>query len=134
MNTLPATLTPAIDIQVHDAANGLVPSMVRLEAYMARAAPFTPLSLHPAWLGVMARGLNHTPYGLEATEGGKTRGFLVLAYVKSFLFARFLVSLPHLNKGGALPAAPATSRKLIDRAVMLADELKVRYLELRHEQ
>jgi FemAB-related protein (PEP-CTERM system-associated) len=55
-----------------------------------------------------------------------------LAYVHSLLFGRFLVSLPYLNYGGVLADDPAAEQQLIDRAVELADELKVRYLELRH--
>jgi hypothetical protein len=56
-----------------------------------------PLSRHPGWLLVLARGLGHTSYCLEVTEGGKTRGLLALAYVRSLLFGRFLVSLPYLK-------------------------------------
>ena len=55
---------------------------------------------HPGWLNVLAQGLHHTPYCLEALEGGRTRGFLALAGVESFLFGSFLVSLPYLNYGG----------------------------------
>jgi FemAB-related protein (PEP-CTERM system-associated) len=77
--------------------------------------------------------MGHTPYCLEAVEDGQTRGFLALAYVKSFLFGRFLVSLPYLNYGGPVADDDAVSELLIDRAVELADDLSVRYLELRHE-
>src|SRR5262249_46966121 len=76
----------------------------------------------------------HTPYCLEAVEKGAVRGVLPLAYVSSLLFGRFLVSLPYLNYGGVLAEDEATGRLLVDRAVRLADELKVRHLELRHER
>jgi FemAB-related protein (PEP-CTERM system-associated) len=79
------------------------------------------------------RGLGHTPYCLEAVEGGRTCGFLALGYVSSFLFGRFLVSLPYLNYGGPIADDADTANLLIDGAVRLADSLKVRYLELRHE-
>jgi FemAB-related protein (PEP-CTERM system-associated) len=108
--------------------------MIRLEAYMAREAQWAHLSFHPSWLAVMARAFNHTPYALEASIEGKTCGFLVLAFVKSMLFGRFLVSLPYLNYGGVLADDPVTAGQLIDQAVILADRLKVQYLELRHEQ
>jgi FemAB-related protein (PEP-CTERM system-associated) len=58
---------------------------------------------------------------------------LALTYVQSALFGRFLVSLPYLNYGGVLADDPQTAQQLIDRAVKLADEFDVRYLELRHE-
>jgi FemAB-related protein (PEP-CTERM system-associated) len=65
-------------------------------------------------------------------EGGKTVGLLPLAYVHSLLFGRFLVSLPYLNYGGVIADDEPTARLLIDRAVALADQLRVRFLELRH--
>ncbi len=92
------------------------------------------LSRHPGWLLALQQGLSHIPYCLEARQNETTRGLLPLAYVRSLLFGRFLVSLPYLNTGGVLTHDPAVGTLLIDRAVQLADELKVRYLELRHEQ
>src|SRR5205823_625987 len=85
-------------------------------------------------LTVLERGLGHTPYSLEAVEGERTVGFLPLAYVRSVLFGKFLVSLPYLNSGGILADDDATARLLADRAARLGDELGVRYLELRHER
>jgi FemAB-related protein (PEP-CTERM system-associated) len=104
----------------------------RLTAYVS-SRKLVPLSRHPAWLAVLADGLGHTPYCLEAFEGETTRGFLALADVHSLLFGRFLVSLPYLNYGGMLADNDDVARRLIDRAVELADTLQVRFLELRHE-
>jgi serine/alanine adding enzyme len=70
---------------------------------------------------------------LEATAAGRSIGCLPLALVKSALFGRFLVSLPYVNTAGIKTAAPEAQYPLIDRAVALADELRVRYLELRQE-
>lgn len=92
------------------------------------------LSRQPAWLGVLAEGLKHEPYMIEATQGCQVVGLLPLAYVKSLLFGKFLVGLPYLNMGGVLADDAAISRSLVDAAVALADRLDVRYLELRHEQ
>src|SRR5262249_48599828 len=96
----------------------------RLEAFLLRDNQ-VPLSRYPAWLAVLERGLGHTPYVLEAVEGGRTRGFLPLACVSSLLFGRFLVSLPYLNYGGPVADSDDAERALLDRAVRLADELKV---------
>jgi FemAB-related protein (PEP-CTERM system-associated) len=93
-----------------------------------------PLSRHPGWLLALRDGLKHIPYCLEAREGQTSRGLLTLAFVHSLLFGRFLVSLPYLNTGGVLADDLAIPNLLIDRAIRLADELIVRYLELRHEQ
>ncbi len=102
-------------------------------AYVARGSA-APLSRHPGWLHVLRRGLGHTPYCLEASDVAGVRGLLPLALVKSLIFGRFLVGLPYLNYGGVLADDDFIARRLIDRAVRLADELDVRYLELRHEQ
>jgi FemAB-related protein (PEP-CTERM system-associated) len=110
----------------------LAGQLSRLEAYIA-AGGLAPLSRHPAWLPVLEKGLKHSVYCLEAIEGCKTRGLLSLAHVRSRLFGRFLVSLPYLDYGGVIADNEATASALIDRAVELADQLDVRYLELRHE-
>ena len=92
-----------------------------------------PLSRHPGWLTVLEHGLGHTPIALEAVRDGQTVGLMSLAFVRSLLFGRFLVSLPYLNSGGTLATDSAAADALTDRAVELADSLNVRFLELRHE-
>ncbi len=97
------------------------------------------LTRHPAWVGVLQRSLRHEPYCIEATLDGRLCALLPLVLVRSRLFGSFLVSLPYLNTGGvlAVPTSSAESHSvrqfLIDRAVQLAEELDVRYLELRNE-
>lgn len=110
----------------------LAAHLPRWEAFASRRGPL-PLSYHPAWPSVLSAGLGHTPYWIEAVEGGETRGLLPLAYVKSLLFGRFLVGLPYLNYGGVMADDDAVARLMVDRAVELADRLDVRHLELRHE-
>src|SRR5437867_7885650 len=104
------------------------------EAYLRQKTPVRPLSLDPAWLRVLSKGLKHGVYALEASQGGRIRGLLLLAYVRSLLFGRFLVSLPYLNYGGVLADDPLIGGRLLDEAVALADQLDVRYLEVRHRQ
>jgi FemAB-related protein (PEP-CTERM system-associated) len=87
----------------------------------------------PVWLGIVCRGLRHDPYLLVAREGERTVGILPLALVKSLLFGRFLVSLPYVNTAGVIAQSNEAAAALVDRAVGLADELKVRHLELRQE-
>jgi FemAB-related protein (PEP-CTERM system-associated) len=127
----PAEPAGALTVHAHTGRD-LARHLPRLEAYVAKEGP-APLSRHPAWGLILQRGLRHVPYCLEAVADGRTRGLLALAYVRSLLFGRFLVSLPYLNYGGVQADDPSVARPLIDRAVALADELKVRYLELRHE-
>jgi FemAB-related protein (PEP-CTERM system-associated) len=123
----------AIDCQiiVHG-AKALPAELPRLSAYCRGRGPL-PLSCDPAWLAVLHGSLRHTPYCVEAVAEGRTRGLLALCYVRSVLFGRYLVSLPYVNYGGALADDNRVAGLLIDRAVQLAKELRVRYLELRHE-
>ncbi len=114
-------------------ANNLAAQLPRWEAFLLRSPPVL-LSRHPAWLMVLQRGLGHEPLCLEASESGETRGLLPLAYLRSLLFGRFLVSLPYVNYGGVVADDPAIARTLIDRAIQRADDRGVRYMELRHEQ
>jgi FemAB-related protein (PEP-CTERM system-associated) len=120
-----------IEVRTYTSAE-LSKHLPRWETFVRRNGQ-VPLSRHPGWLMVLQQGLQHEPYCLEAIEEGRTQGLLPLAQVRSWLFGRFLVSLPYLNSGGVLADDPQVSQQLIDRSVQLADELQVRYLELRHE-
>lgn len=88
----------------------------------------------PAWPEIFQAGLAHRPYVLIASDCGRLVGYLPLALVCGPLFGRFLVSLPYLNSSGVVAADESAASALIDRAVQLADEFDVRYLELRHER
>jgi serine/alanine adding enzyme len=94
----------------------------------------TSASRDPRWIAALAKGLGHQPYCVEAFVGDRLAGFLPLCHVRSALFGRFLVSLPYVNSGGVLADDEETAAALVDRAVELADRLKVRHLELRHEK
>ena len=86
------------------------------------------------WLRILRDGLQHEPYCVRAVRDGNVVGMLPLAFVKSALFGRFLVSLPYINSAGVIADDPNVAAELIERAVQLADQLNVRYLELRQEQ
>jgi FemAB-related protein (PEP-CTERM system-associated) len=106
----------------------------------------------PRWLPALRDGLRQRPLRIEAACDGRLEGILPLALVESRLFGRFLVSLPYVNTAGvagvgakrnpgeptyrgfpAVQPRPPVAQALIDRAVELADEFDVRYLELRQE-
>jgi FemAB-related protein (PEP-CTERM system-associated) len=93
------------------------------------------LSCHDSkWLLALNQGLGHQVSLIVAFDQyDQVIGFLPLAMVQSFLFGRFLVSLPYLNSGGVCSDDPQVAHALIDRAVELADTLDVKHLELRHE-
>ena len=123
--------TDAVSVAAVPAAR-LTARLPALTRFLRSDRP-TPLGRDPRWLSVLRDGLGHQTYALEATAAGRTCGFLPVAYVSSVLFGRFLVSLPYLNSNGVVADAADVQTALIDRAVRLADELGVRYLELRHE-
>jgi FemAB-related protein (PEP-CTERM system-associated) len=129
MVSLPKTAAPVIATLT---GADLTKRLPALSDYANRGSRVA-LSRDPGWLDVLERGFRHTTYALEATKNGQTTGYLPLAYVHSILFGRFLVSLPYLNSGGVVADDDATRDELIAAAVGLADGLKVRYLELRHE-
>jgi len=91
-------------------------------------------SMRHEWLAVLREGLGHEPYCIELREGSTTRGLLPLEFLNTRLFGKFLVGMPYLNVGGVIAENDADARQLIDAAVELADDLDVRYLELRHER
>src|SRR5947209_4115227 len=115
MITQALPVTSKLAIRLHQGPS-VTAALPRLEAHLLQGGPLVELSRHPGWLTVLAQGLGHTPYCLEAAEGETTRGFLALAYVRSFLFGRFLVSLPYLNYGGVVADDDDSLRLLLDGA------------------
>lgn len=145
MNSLPVTSTTLpsasdtsprerVSLVVHKEGREVEARLPVLREFLSRSKVHVPLSLDPAWLMVLQKGLGHPFYCLEAITGGQTRGLLPLSYVRSLLFGRFLVSLPYLNYGGVTADSDEAAQVMIERAVALADQLNVRYLELRHEE
>ena len=124
-------LSEALDIRLHAQAD-LASLLPRWTSYVQQRQ--TLPSRDPGWMAVLGNGLKHEPYCVAASRGDRLVGLLPLCYVRSRLFGRFLVSLPYLNTGGVLADDEDIARAIIDRAVDLADLLKVRYLELRHEK
>ena len=130
---LPSAPDRELQVIVHSRA-GLPGRMAALEKFVRASGPIVPLGKHPAWLGIFQSAMGHESFALEATFGGQTFGFLPLVHVSSFLFGRFLVSLPYLNSNGAIALSTDVQVKLVERAVGLAEELEVKHLELRHER
>ena len=104
-----------------------------VERFLRDRGPLA-LSQHPGMLTVLEEGLGHEVYLLLAERHGQVSGCLPLAHVRSLVFGRFLVGLPYVNTGGVVAGPGEAARRLIDAAVELANRLRVRYLELRHER
>lgn len=82
-------------------------------------------------IGANAFGLR-TFFLLARKDGARVSGILPLVEQSSFLFGRFLVSLPFVTYGGILADNPAIASALISRAINLARERKLDHVEFRH--
>lgn len=86
------------------------------------------------WISAISAGLKHKLRVLaHRTDSGETDGILPLVQVESWLFGKFLVSLPYINTGGVWATNETAAVELVSAACDVADELDVRFLELRHE-
>lgn len=103
-------------------------------AYLERFG-YDGFHLRSEWSYVFRTALRHEPFFVWAEDANRSLvGVLPLMFVSGPIFGRFLASQPYLNTGGVLADSAAVTRRLIDRAVELADKLDVRHLELRHEE
>jgi serine/alanine adding enzyme len=128
------SVIPGIDPRVELLRGGAVSSRMDDLVAFAMRRDRVSLSHHPHWLWVLRDGLGHVPMVLTASQGRQLTGYLPLAFIRSTLFGRFLVSLPYLNTGGVDALSHETGQRLIGDAVALAERLRVKYLELRHEE
>jgi FemAB-related protein (PEP-CTERM system-associated) len=83
------------------------------------------------WREILKRSFGYQPIYLYVEEGSRILGILPLFLVKSWIFGRSLVAMPVGVYGGILAADDDTSRMLLEKATRLAQEYKVRYLEIR---
>src|SRR5690242_988260 len=85
-----------------------------------------------AWLDLITKLYGYSPVLLTTTNTtGQLTGLLPLCYMRSPLTGRRLVSLPFSDYSPLFAEDEACANELIDQAIQLAQELKVRYLELR---
>jgi len=86
-----------------------------------------------AWQQLIRETFGHQPLHLTAmTSNGIVAGVLPLFLVRSRIFGRLLVSTPLAAYGGILADAESVSKAIFERALELAKELKVQFLELRN--
>jgi CelD/BcsL family acetyltransferase involved in cellulose biosynthesis len=86
----------------------------------------------PAWFGLMTRLYGYSFIPLIATNtAGQVTGFLPLCFIQSPLTGRRLVALPFSDYCPLLATDDAIASDLIAQAIRLAQQQKVKYLELR---
>ncbi len=84
------------------------------------------------WRRVMERAFGHRTMYFVARSDGDVVGVLPTVVMRSWLFGRFMVSLPFVNYGGVLATSPNAARALVDHAAGAGRQEGVSHLELRH--
>lgn len=109
-------------------------AVARWDAYVRAHSEATFFHL-AAWQPLIRASFGHRTHFLFAERAdGRLAGVLPLAHVDSLLFGSSLCSLPFASYGGVIADTPAVADALEARALALARELGVDYLELRHQQ
>ena len=72
------------------------------------------------WRRVFERAFGHRTVYLAARDNGAIVGVLPAVVIRSWLFGRFMVSLPFVNYGGVLASSDAAARALLDAAAVAA--------------
>jgi FemAB-related protein (PEP-CTERM system-associated) len=86
----------------------------------------------PRWLDLLTTFYGYRIRNLTTTDkDGRITGFLPLCFVNSPLTGRRLVSLPFSDQCPLLAGDEASANGLIEQAIGLARQRKVKYLELR---
>ena len=87
-----------------------------------------------AWRRVFERAFCHETRYLAAREHDRITGVLPLVILDSWLFGRFVVSLPFVNYGGVLATGSEVATALVDAAVAVGRQHRAAYVELRHAE
>ncbi len=93
--------------------------------------PFASIYHDYKWKSVIERSFGHRGHYLSCSRDGSITGVLPLIEMKSWLFGKFLVSVPYFNYGGVLADDASTREALIRKASELAKQLGSRHIELR---
>jgi FemAB-related protein (PEP-CTERM system-associated) len=116
------------DIEIKELDVG---SIARWNEYVQNATDTTFFHL-AEWKEVLERAFGHNTYFIYAEKNGKVMGVLPLGHVRSRLFGNALISNPFCVYGGASAVSDDIRQLLETRAVELANNLNVDYLELRY--
>lgn len=104
----------------------------RWDVYVGRA-PEATFFHRSGWKTVIEQAFGHAARFLYAEEEGEIVGILPLGHIKSMIFGDSLISTPFCVTGGVVADNDAVRQALEARAIELANELSVGYLEMRYE-
>src|SRR5205085_5868277 len=102
-----------------------------VDAHVAHEMSHT-LYCTPAWLDLITEIYGSSALPLTSTNAsGRVTGYLPLCFIQSPVTGRRLVSLPFSDHCPLLAVDEASANDLVDQAILLAQEKRARYLELR---
>jgi FemAB-related protein (PEP-CTERM system-associated) len=128
--TAPAFVTPVAErhLQTHVISDARPADW---DAYV-NGSPDATIYHLTAWRGVFERAFGHRSEYLSAHRNGTILGVLPLVEMRSWLFGKFMVSLPFVNYGGVLADDDQTASTLFEHAGRLATQRGLSHVELRH--
>lgn len=97
---------------------------------LARAAGFTGLD---PWVHFVRKVYRFPVYRIASRTGGEITGMLILARVRHAVFGDYLVTAPFGSYGGFAYSSTEARDGLLQRALALADELDVDYVNVRFD-
>ncbi|HKO25449.1 MAG TPA: GNAT family N-acetyltransferase, partial [Chloroflexota bacterium] len=102
-----------------------------VDAHVAQEMTHT-LYYTPAWLDLITDLYGSSALSLISTNAsGRVTGYLPLCFIQSPVTGRRLVSLPFADHCPLLATDEASANDLVDQAILLAQEKRAKYLELR---
>ena len=87
-----------------------------------------------AWKKVIEKTFGHKGFYLTAEYESEVCGIFPVFEMKSLLFGHYFISIPFAEIGGPLADSPKIQQSLIDRAVEIAGDKGVQYLEMRNRE
>jgi FemAB-related protein (PEP-CTERM system-associated) len=86
------------------------------------------------WRDINARNFGHESVHLAAVDGDRIVGIFPIVRLKSLLFGTVACSMPFVNYGGPAGVSDDVEQQLLDAAAAVADEWRVKYLEIRSQR
>jgi len=86
------------------------------------------------WRTIVSQTFGHKPIYLIAKENGVVKGVLPLFCMKSMIFGSFITSMPFFNYGGLCVDTIDAAKVLLEKAISVAKDEKVKHIELRHSE
>lgn len=84
------------------------------------------------WRRIIEQTFGHHTYYVYALQQNRIVGILPLVFLKSWLFGRFFISVPFFNYGGIVAENHEIRKRLLEKAIQIAQQERAEHIELRH--